>query len=263
MPEGQTPGVQGLDDDRIVSDGTLCRHESPRPGSVCASSDRDVSAVATLSPGFPSKRSRQLDVPYFAQPTGITCQSTVLKMFAAYLEQVVLLQSTGAAERAITDIWKDLNEDSKRPVKARNAHANMKWWLERRFRFRFEYTQTQDEARAVEDIVGFVDGGFPVLMSVSHARVAGHIILVIGYSNYTPGMSSTDFELIVHDPYGAFDPTLLSRLFGTRRWVGGSSLIGGGESGPGRANRLPIHAVSRRRAGDSRAGIYYLLSASR
>src|SRR2546425_9228731 len=80
-----------------------------------------------------SGRSRVVPVPYFAQPTGITCQSTCLKMMATYLEQSVVMQSTGAADRDILEIWKDINEDPKRPVKVRNAHKNMKWWLGRHF----------------------------------------------------------------------------------------------------------------------------------
>ena len=207
--------------------------------------------------------SKTLSVPYFTQPTPITCQSTVLKMFATYLENEVVHQTTGAAARPIPDIWKDINEDPKRPVKVRNAHANMKWWLGKYFpRLRFEYIQTSQEDQAITAIVRFIDGGFPVLMSVSHARVAGHIILVTGYENYRPGMSSADFALIVHDPYGRFDPSLLSTLFGKQRWVGGMSLKTGGQQGPGQSNRVTIDAASRRRAGDASAGTYYLLSAS-
>ncbi|HUE87443.1 MAG TPA: hypothetical protein VMO26_15315, partial [Vicinamibacterales bacterium] len=171
---------------------------------------------------------------------------------------------TGAADQDVQDIWKDINENPSRPSQIKNAHTNLKWWLERHFpSLRFEYVQTDSAARAVESLVRFIDGGFPVLMSVSHSRVAGHIVLVTGYVNYVPDMSSADFELSVHDPYGRFDPGLLSRLYGVSRWTGGSSLVGGGEDGPGRANRLPLGGVSRRREGDSRAGTYYLLSVSR
>jgi hypothetical protein len=185
-------------------------------------------------------------------------------MMATYLEQSVALQSTGAAARAIPDIWKDINEDPKRPVKVRNAHANMKWWLEQHFRsLRFEYIQTNQEDRAVESITRFIDRGFPVLVSVSHERVAGHIILVVGYANYSQGMSSADFEWIVHDPYGRFDPSLSSPVFGQQRWNGGASLMSGGEAGPGCSNRLPLPSASRRRAGDSQSGTYFLLSGSR
>jgi hypothetical protein len=208
--------------------------------------------------------SRTLPVPYFAQPTSITCQSTVLKMMASYLEQNVVFHSTGGAARDIQDIWRDINESPKRPVQARNAHLNMKWWLEQHFpSLRFEYIQTNHEDAAVEAIVRFIDRGFPVLVSVSHARVAGHIILVTGYENYTPNVSSADFALIVNDPYGRFDPSLLSTMFGTKRWTGGASLMTGGELGPGRGNRVPLPSVSRQRSGDSLAGTYFLLSGSR
>jgi hypothetical protein len=207
--------------------------------------------------------SKTLSVPYFAQPTPKTCQSTVLKMMANYLEQHVVYQSTGAADREILDIWKDINEDPKRPSPARNAHANMKWWLERHFpTLRFEYIQTKREDQAIEAIVRFIDGGFPVLVSVSHERVAGHIILVVGYANYLPNVSNPDLALVVHDPYGSFDPTLLSTLFGTKRWTGGASLRDGGEVGPGRANRLPLPSVGRQRIGDAVSGTFFLLSAS-
>jgi hypothetical protein len=77
-------------------------------------------------------RTTVLPVPYFTQPTGITCQSTCLKMIATYLEQSVVRQSTGGGAREIQEIWKDINESQQRPVKMRNAHANMKWWLEKR-----------------------------------------------------------------------------------------------------------------------------------
>ena len=158
---------------------------------------------------------KTLPVPYFTQPTSITCQSTVLKMMATYLEEHVVFQSNGAAQREIRDIWKDVNEDPKRPSRIRNAHANVKWWLERHFpSLRFEYIQTKREDQAVESIVRFIYGGFPVLVSVSQERVAGHIILVVGYANYLPNVSKPNLELIVHDPYGSFDPTLLSTLCG-------------------------------------------------
>ena len=84
-------------------------------------------------------RQKTLNVPYFAQPTPITCQSTVLKMFAQYLENNIVLQSTGGGAREVVDIWKDINEGADRPSKLRNAHANMKWWLEKHFpRIKFE-----------------------------------------------------------------------------------------------------------------------------
>jgi hypothetical protein len=209
-------------------------------------------------------QSRVLQVPYFAQPTGITCQSTCLKMMATYLERAVAIQSTGAGAREILDIWKDINESKDRPVKARNAHANMKWWLERYFPLlRFEYHTTTDEVRACEKVIEFINFGIPVLMSVSHARVEGHIILVVGYENYVPMVSTADFHLVVHDPYGKFDPSLLSSMYGAKRYVGGVSLMSGGQMGPGQNCPLCMTGVSRQRVSDARRGTYYLLSARR
>jgi hypothetical protein len=206
--------------------------------------------------------SKTLPVPYYAQPTGITCQSTVLKMFASYIEESILQQSTGAGERAIGDIWKDVNEDSRRPSKVRNAHSNFKWWLEDHFpNIKFIYEQVMDPYQAVEKIVGYINGGFPVLVAVSHINVEGHIILVVGYENYVPNACSSDFKFIAHDPYGQFDPSLKSKVFGSRRFEGGASLLGGGESGPGKGVKLPIDGVNRHRPGDKYAGVYYLLSA--
>jgi hypothetical protein len=207
-------------------------------------------------------RSRALPVPYFAQPTSNTCQSTCLKMFATYLEQRVVSRAMGEASRSVLDIWKEVNESRDRPSQVRNAHVNLKWWLERHFPGqRFEYMSFHDETLALERIVSFIDSGQPVLMAVSHARVPGHIVLVVGYENYLPFQSTPDFALLVHDPYGSFDPTLLSKLYGAKRWQGGMSLAGGGEMAPGRNCRVPLTSVSRQRAGDAARGTYYLLSA--
>jgi len=210
-----------------------------------------------------SGRQKTLPVPYFAQPTGITCQSTVLKMFAQYLENSVVLRSTGAGDREIGAIWKDINEGPGRPSKFRNAHANMKWWLEQRFpNINFEYgTETMPE-NVVEKIVGYVDRGFPVLVAVSHSRVEGHIILVVGYEGYMPNACSGDFRLVVDDPYGAFDPSLSSKMFGNRRFEGGASLLSGGQKGPGKEVKLAVDAINRHRKGDAYFGTYYMLSAT-
>jgi Peptidase_C39 like family len=126
---------------------------------------------------------RTLPVPYLTQPTPYTCQSTVLKMMAMYLEQNVVFQSTSGGYRRIVDIYEDINTGTKRPVQHENAHANMKWWLEQHFpSLKFEYIRTTREDKAIEAIVGCIDRGYPVLVSVSHARVKGHIILVTGYA---------------------------------------------------------------------------------
>jgi hypothetical protein len=206
-------------------------------------------------------RSRLLKVPYFTQPTPNTCQSTVLKMFATYLEREVLKQEAGAVDLNPTDIYKTINTGAERPVKQTNSHANMKWWLEQRFpTLKFKYVTTTTDIKAIETIVGFIDSGFPVLVSVSHARVTGHIVLVMGYEGYVPHASSPAFKLVVHDPYGAFDPTLLSADWGKQMYTGGMSLQAGGEVGPGTAVRLDPMAASRQRKGDSQKGTFYMLS---
>lgn len=183
---------------------------------------------------------------------------------ADYLEQSVVFRSTRAGAQDILSIWGEINQSKDRPAKARNAHANMKWWLERHFpSLRFEYHTTMDEIHACEKILEFIDSGMPVLMSVSHARVPGHIILVVGYENYVPLLSSDDFRLVVHDPYGRFDPSLVSSTYGPKRYEGGKSLFSGGQEGPGQNCRLPMTGVSRQRFADASRGMYYLLSARR
>ena len=86
---------------------------------------------------------------------------------------------------------------------------------------------------------------------------------MVGYENYIPAMSSPDFSVVVHDPYGRFDPSLLPNTYGARRWTGGMSLASGGQAGPGQNCRLAFTGVGRQRQGDSRRGTYPILSARR
>ncbi len=210
-------------------------------------------------------RSKLLKVPYFTQPTDNTCQSTVLKMFATYLEREILKVEGGASQLKPVDIYDTINKSPKRPnLKYVNAHDNMKWWLAERFpTLTMQYSSTPVEFEAINRIVRFIDSGFPVLVSVSHARVKGHIVLVIGYEGHMDNASSNQFKLVVHDPYGAFDPSLLSESYGKQRFERGMCLQAGGEIGMGTAVRLDPTAASRQRKGDSNAGTYYMLSASR
>lgn len=210
-------------------------------------------------------RSKRLNVAYFTQPTDNTCQSTVLKMFANYIESQILKVSGGAADLRPVDIYQTINKDPNRPQKKfTNAHSNMKWWLEQRFpSLTIQYLTTALEYEAIDDIVGFIDSGFPVLVAVSHANVEGHIVLVIGYQNYLENASSVDFKLVVHDPYGAFDPSLLSKSYGQQRFERGQCLQSGGELGPGTAVVLDPLAASRQRKGDKYKGTFYMISASR
>lgn len=258
-----TPGPLGVNDAGTPFLDNLAPPNTPGPVGV-----NDCAAQLVLLPkeNRNGRRSKILKVPYFHQPTSITCQSTVLKMFANYIATEVLHQSSAGAEEEITNIWNDINTGNKRPVQLRNAHKNMLWWLQEHFpNINFEYSSTNDEYKAMDEIVGYIDGGFPVLVAVSHARVEGHIVLVIGYENYEPLKCSNDFALVIHDPYGKFDPHLASDMFGVtgqkRGLLGGSSLMCGGETGPGMANRLPLEAASRQRRGDTFKGTFYLLSA--
>ncbi len=208
---------------------------------------------------------RTLDVPYLVQPDPTWCQSTVLKMFALYLEDRVLKQSRGGAAQDIKAIWQEINTSATRPVKVRNAHKNMLWWLEKRYHppLSFHYIQTHFIDSAIDSVVRFIDGGFPVIASVSHQDVKGHIILIVGYQGYEAMACSADLRFVVHDPYGRFDPSLSHRMFGKRRWEGGASLDTGGETGPGRFNCIPVASVGRRRGGDEALGNFYFISCTR
>jgi hypothetical protein len=211
-----------------------------------------------------SGRSRRLPVPYFAQPNETDCQSTCLKMFALYLEQQGLPSAKEAAATLdIPAIKKEINGSPNRPDKEyKNSHENMRWWLGEHFpALAFVRESTTDPVEALEKIIAFIDSEMPVIVSVSHKGVKGHIVMVVGFQNYTPYQSSADFSLEVHDPYGQFDPELLSKLNGKKRREGGMSLMRGGEKAPGMNCRLPLTSISRRRAGDKALGAYYLLSA--
>src|SRR5215467_9197904 len=62
------------------------------------------------------------------------------------------------------------------------AMLTLIWWLETHFpSLQFQHIQTKDETQEIENIVRFVNRGFPVLVAVSHINVEGHIILVAGY----------------------------------------------------------------------------------
>ncbi len=205
---------------------------------------------------------RTLPVPYFAQPTDTTCQGTVLKMMANYLDQSN--SQSGAGSNSAVDIKNAINSGAGRPAPAvTNSHANMKWWLETNYPgYAFQYDIIKDQSLAERTIVASIDRGYPALVSISHASVSGHIVLVIGYSGYQANACSENFQFVVHDPYGAFDPSLNSKLNGKKRWDTGMCLAGGGEIGPGAANSQPTTSVSRQRQGDSAKGTYYLLYVS-
>lgn len=195
-----------------------------------------------------------LQAPYFAQPTPITCQSTCLKMVATYFDRQLGQQ---ASDRDIQQIWRKINQDANRPSNARNAYANMVWWLNEEFpSLHFRVHETSAESTALQRIVQSVDANSPVLVSTNHARTAGHIILVIGYE---PFSTADGPYFICHDPYGKFDPSLGSRLYGARRFEGGYS-VSGGQHGPGEGVRYDISGIRRMRSDKHSPGVFYMIS---
>lgn len=197
-----------------------------------------------------------LDVPYYAQPTSITCQSTCLKMVATYLDGQI---GRSVADRDIEAIWKKINQDSTRPSQERNSYDNMVWWLNQEFSsLNFEVESTGDERVALQRVTRSIDCNSPILVSTNHARTKGHIILVIGYEPFSAANGST---FICHDPYGKFDPSLGSGLHGPRRFEGGYSTRGG-EHGPGKAVRYNISGIRRLRADQHSTGTFFMIHAS-
>lgn len=227
--------------------------------------------------------SRILPVPYFAQPKDDQCQSTVLRMFAQYLDTIVMKRSSVAGQRAIGDIFTDINTNTapkgkpdSRPTTVKNHHDNMIWWLNQHYpTLKFAKTTSKDPATALWLIRQSIDSGFPLMASVSHASVEGHIVLVVGYDGLVPEICQANLpdpelpaietvRIVVHDPYGAFDPALKSKQNAKRRWEGGQSLTGGSERGPGTSVAVPLTSVSRRRKNDPdwRKGNYELMTAA-
>jgi hypothetical protein len=208
-----------------------------------------------------------LPVPYLAQPTNITCQSTCLKMVAMYFKNVK--QSTNpnqsisfpSADKGIEQIWNEVNKGTTRPSKERNDWANFIWWLNTNIpNKKFGIKSTADETEAIPYIIKAINAGNPVMLSTNHTRVQGHIVLIVGYINYTPNQSTTDFRLICHDPYGAFYPELSSTLFGKKRFDVGSSNIDGSEEGSGKSVELSPESIKRNRKELHNAGKYVMMT---
>jgi hypothetical protein len=205
--------------------------------------------------------SRVLQVPYLAQPTGITCQSTCLKMFGLYLAARGQV-SHPVADQDIGDIWKEINTGNDRPSKDRNSYTNMVWWLGKNFpRHRFSVRSTRDTDEALGYVVDRINAGFPLMVSTNHSNTDGHIILVIGYSGATPGQCSR-IQMTCHDPYGRFNPALKSKLYAKRRYDGGASLADGGEVGPGKAVTYDHNGIRRIRSDKHSNGTYFMISAT-
>lgn len=149
-----------------------------------------------------------LKVNYLFQPNNNTCQGTCLKMFASFIG----LKASGKnlTEQAIKTA---INTGKKRPVTTgklrHNNHANMRWWLENNSfwiddKKKRWFTKT---SQAVAYVKNRIDNNLPVIVSVSHSRVSGHVILAIGYINYNKNQPANT-KFVCHDPFGAFNPQL-------------------------------------------------------
>ena len=207
-------------------------------------------------------KNKSLNVTYYVQPTSITCQSTCLKMYAKYLESHFGMSNEGAA-KSIQDIWTEINTGAERPVQYRNHYTNMIWWLDKYFQpLKFYRKTTKKPDEATKLIIKSIDHGFPLIASTNHSRTSGHIIMIIGYKNYSLVQKNYDnVEFICHDPYGKFNNSLNSKLYGKKRFDGGMSLIGGGNTGPGEGIAYSSNSIRRMR--ENRYGYmnYRLLTA--
>jgi hypothetical protein len=180
-----------------------------------------------------------LRVPYYKQPNGYTCQSTCLKMFAAYLEQkkgITIYEdkekttTIKASQLGIMKIWKEINKDPDRyqiydwrskPLgrggskgmeitvikrKHRNYWNNFVWWLENHCSgLDFEIDVEKDTTKAANRFKKYIDEGYPVMVGTTNTT-AGHIILVIGYAieDTSSPLDVTKMAFICHDPYGKY-----------------------------------------------------------
>ena len=231
-----------------------------------------------------------LPVPYYTQVSPVHCQATVLKMYAQYLDRTKFPGST-AGNVEVPKIWSDINvaghPDKRRVKNGQNAHKNIQQWLEDRYSpLLLNWNYLNEPEDAIRLVMRSIKQGYPVLAGVSHARVAGHIVLIVGYELGSAVPTSPDahpflpygtwpdlapfsarqlqsrmddgvgarsssnrsegtHSVVVHDPYGAFHPSLHSDLHGNRRFEGGSSLASGGERAAGKGVVLNIKDVSR------------------
>lgn len=199
------------------------------------------------------------NIPYYVQPDSRSCQSTVLLSVAGYLDNRwdVTSKNTGTT---IQDIYLDVNSDrAERPVKGvYNSWENLRWWLDQYTRgsVSFRLTMPKNTTSAQEYLVAAIDAQWPVIASVSHDNTRGHIVLVVGYHVTTSGK----YFFSVYDPYGEFDPSVRSALWGANRYVGGQTLLDGSQSGPGKHLSLPAEALSRRNPQSHSYGRFVFIS---
>ena len=175
--------------------------------------------------------------------------------------QDLLQISLDSAAKDIQQIWKDINTGASRPSQIQNDWVNFIWWLNKNIpQHSFSLFKTKDEIKATEFIINCINEDFPILISTNHTKTKGHIILAVGYINYVPNQSSADFNIICHDPYGAFSPILLSNLYGKKRYDTGMSNADGSEEGIGKGVGLTITSIKRNRNDLHTFGEYVMIS---
>jgi hypothetical protein len=180
-------------------------------------------------------------------------------MYALYLLNHLGMSSAVQA-MDILEIWKEINEGNDRPSKERNSYENMVWWLKKYFpMYDFAVTKTRNTDEAMSHVVKKINCGFPVMISTNHSRTAGHIILVVGYTG-AEKEQCINVKFFCHDPYGKFNPRLGSKLYGSRRFEGGASQLGGGEVGPGKGVVYDHGGIRRIRSDKHSSGTYFLIA---
>lgn len=201
--------------------------------------------VMLMSSAIYPQTSKVLEVPYKTQPNSYSCQSTCLKMMAMFHNM------SGTNNKTVQSIYKEINEGEARPVKQKNAWKNMVWWLNSNDDTpSYTLLKTKNEAEAIEHIVKCINNDSPVIMSTNNFKTKGHLVLIVGYTNYVPNQSNPNFKLISHDPYGKFFPELHSNLYGSKRYDFGMSLPDGSEDGVGKG--VEITPTSLRRFRDDK-----------
>lgn len=196
-----------------------------------------------------------LPVSYFIQPNSRTCQSTVLTMYASYIEKK---RGQPQSKRDVTSIYDTINGGAGRPSKKHNAWDNFHWWLSREFPdMDIAIDKTNDSGIAVDIIRSSIDAGWPVLVSTDQNRSSsGHIVLVIGVMAVVgsqlvePSRAQISQQLVfvVHDPYGRFGKQFVEQDggWGDGRFDGASCNVAGDETGPGRAQIYTLDGIHRK-----------------
>lgn len=200
-----------------------------------------------------AQTSKVLEVPYKTQPNNYSCQSTCLKMMAMYHDM------SSTKDKSIESIYKEINDGEARPIKQKNAWDNIVWWLNLyNDAPSFSLVKTKNEVEAIEYIVKCINNNSPVIISTNNFKTKGHLVLIVGYTNYIANQSNPNLRFICHDPYGQFFPELHSDLYGPNRYDFGMSLPDGSEKGVGKGVEITPTTLKRFRD-DTHHSDYYVM----